>query len=272
MNTISLLIAMSTVSIDFGWDYNPGGGINYIVQIEPKQLESIREGTVFDSDLPEVPGGIRRHQIVIGTNRLPHQGEPLPQMTSSPSAPSSGLTTPADPRYSNMAPPATSSPMQPPPAATSSLGPTLAPPASLPPSFTNSPPAATNSPTPAATSPTPAPTAPPSQFTEPFTPSRTFAPNRSDSSLNNQPAANNPAPASNPPPISSSQPMVTPKPTIDSTTAAELEKPWMPLMVTLMGLFASLGGNVFLGMVTWSQRVRFSELVTRLRSPERRPA
>jgi hypothetical protein len=33
-------------------------------------------------------------------------------------------------------------------------------------------------------------------------------------------------------------------------------KPWLPLIVTLFALFASLGGNVFLGWIAWDSRQR----------------
>jgi hypothetical protein len=43
------------------------------------------------------------------------------------------------------------------------------------------------------------------------------------------------------------------------------ERPWWPLTLCLLGLFASLGGNVFLGWITADQRGKYRDLVQRLR-------
>jgi hypothetical protein len=42
----------------------------------------------------------------------------------------------------------------------------------------------------------------------------------------------------------------------------EPDKPWLPLTLILFGLFASLGGNVFLGWITWDTRSRYRALLT----------
>ncbi len=38
-------------------------------------------------------------------------------------------------------------------------------------------------------------------------------------------------------------------------------KPWLPLTLTLLALFASLGGNFFLGWITWDTRSRYRALL-----------
>ena len=47
--------------------------------------------------------------------------------------------------------------------------------------------------------------------------------------------------------------------------AEPAERPWFFLTMTLFALFASLGGNLFLGWVTWDIRLRFRELLIRAR-------
>lgn len=45
-------------------------------------------------------------------------------------------------------------------------------------------------------------------------------------------------------------------PTEPETVAKQAEKPWLALMLTVIGLFASLGTNVYLGWISWGLRRR----------------
>ena len=47
-----------------------------------------------------------------------------------------------------------------------------------------------------------------------------------------------------------------PKPAPPPAAPVEPAKPWLPLTLTLLGLFASLGANVFLGWIAWGFRQR----------------
>jgi hypothetical protein len=47
-------------------------------------------------------------------------------------------------------------------------------------------------------------------------------------------------------------------PGVETATAA---RPWLPLWLTIVALFASLGGNLFLGWVTWDARSRYRSLL-----------
>jgi len=42
----------------------------------------------------------------------------------------------------------------------------------------------------------------------------------------------------------------------------EPAKPWLPLTVALLVLFASLGGNLFMGWITWDARCRYRALLS----------
>lgn len=44
------------------------------------------------------------------------------------------------------------------------------------------------------------------------------------------------------------------------------ERPWGPLLAAVTALFASFGGNLFLGWTTWGLRTRYRQLVTRVRN------
>ncbi len=39
------------------------------------------------------------------------------------------------------------------------------------------------------------------------------------------------------------------------------ERPWLPLWLTVLALFASLGGNLFLAWITWDARSRYRSLL-----------
>jgi hypothetical protein len=47
-----------------------------------------------------------------------------------------------------------------------------------------------------------------------------------------------------------------PKPVPPPAAPVAPAKPWLPLWLTLLGLFASLGANVFLGWIAWDFRRR----------------
>jgi hypothetical protein len=46
-------------------------------------------------------------------------------------------------------------------------------------------------------------------------------------------------------------------------TGAEVapSKPWLPLVMTMLVLFASMGGNLYLGLIAWDARHHYRKLV-----------
>ncbi|HWA97871.1 MAG TPA: hypothetical protein VG713_05240 [Pirellulales bacterium] len=192
MNSAALLIALSTVGIDYGWEPVEGGGIEYIVRIDERMFESMRRGGVVSSDLPPVAGGIRGYRVVVGDVPLPHEGEPLPQVQPQPSA--------------------------------AEAGPVLAPPQG-------------NSATPAATPEPPKTFVPPTESVA-NAPTKVIAPK-----------------------LSVDEP-TSPSDVLPKKQEANSDHPWVPLMLTLLGLFASVGGNVYLAVVTWGQRSRFARMLS----------
>jgi hypothetical protein len=75
---LALCASMAAVGVDYGWQPVAGGGIEYIIQIEPQMLDSLRAGQDIFSDLPRTASNIRTYRITSGTGPLPHHGEPLP--------------------------------------------------------------------------------------------------------------------------------------------------------------------------------------------------
>ncbi len=73
-----LLLAAAAVGVDTGWTKLDSGGYEYIIQIPPEQLDALRAGSEFGSDLPADTGAIRSYRIVVGTGPLVNQGVPLP--------------------------------------------------------------------------------------------------------------------------------------------------------------------------------------------------
>lgn len=75
MNSAIVLIAMSVVGVDYGWEDTANGEQEYIIQLEPELLDKLRDGEVVTSEvLPEVKG-VRRFRIQVGTGALP-RGNP----------------------------------------------------------------------------------------------------------------------------------------------------------------------------------------------------
>jgi hypothetical protein len=74
-----LLLAAAGVGVDFGWQPIAGGGVEYIIQIEPELLESLASGRAdIVSEIPPFLRGVRSYRITVGTGPLPHHGEPPP--------------------------------------------------------------------------------------------------------------------------------------------------------------------------------------------------
>jgi hypothetical protein len=75
-----LIFCLSAVAmgVDYGWQPVAGGGIEYIIQIEPALLDSLKDGRDVFSDLPSSVSNVRRYRITVGSGRLPHHGEPPP--------------------------------------------------------------------------------------------------------------------------------------------------------------------------------------------------
>lgn len=73
-----ICLSAAALGVDYGWQPVAGGGIEYIIQIEPELLDSLKAGHDLFSDLPPAMRNIRSYRITVGAGRLPHHGEPPP--------------------------------------------------------------------------------------------------------------------------------------------------------------------------------------------------
>lgn len=97
MNAIALLLATSAVGVDVGWQPAEGGGLEYIIQIEPQLLEVLKNGKDLTSEVP--PGlNVRRYRITVGSAALPQQGErpPAAAIAAEPPFPPAKKEAPAE--------------------------------------------------------------------------------------------------------------------------------------------------------------------------------
>lgn len=109
MNGAALVLALATLGVDFGWQLDSKGQLEYIIQISPSQYESLRnDPTGVSSQLPEeVMRSIKnfrtlKFRIVVGDNQLPR--DPIPSDGLAPEARSSeigSLSLPPPPSSDN---------------------------------------------------------------------------------------------------------------------------------------------------------------------------
>ena len=78
MNGVLAMVAATALAIDVGWEPLPNGGFEYIIQIEPQTLESMKRGQDIFSQLPAAVRGMARYRITVGDGAVPHEGEALP--------------------------------------------------------------------------------------------------------------------------------------------------------------------------------------------------
>jgi hypothetical protein len=175
MHTLLLCLATVAVGVDVGWQRMPNGGMEYIIQLDPQSLESLRDGQPIQSDLHPKAGEVRSYRIVVGKNPLPRE-----------------------------------TPLAPPPAKTAELK--LSAPQEVKPEAPRSLPADSGG---------AARLGQPTSYVEPgaIRPADKAAERSTEKTVETQPE----------------QPA----------------KPWMALYGTLLGLFASIGANVFLGWIAW---------------------
>ena len=53
--------------------------MQYIIQLDPETLQSLREGAEIESDIPPSAGEVRSYKILMGTKQLPRETPPAPK-------------------------------------------------------------------------------------------------------------------------------------------------------------------------------------------------
>ncbi len=80
MNAWVFLLVPATLGVDYGWERKPDGTIEYVIQIEPEAVESMKTGTELISDLPPQLRNIRTYKIKVGRDRLPNHNQLPPEL------------------------------------------------------------------------------------------------------------------------------------------------------------------------------------------------
>jgi len=71
-----ICVAVVMLGIDVGWQRLPDGGLEYIIQIQPHILETLKAGSPIASDIPPHLRDVRSYRIVVGTASLPRESLP----------------------------------------------------------------------------------------------------------------------------------------------------------------------------------------------------
>ena len=71
MNAVMLMLAMAASGVVAGRRDLPGGGFEYVIQIEPQLLDSQPGGVLVSSDIPPGLRGARRCRVIVGEGPLP---------------------------------------------------------------------------------------------------------------------------------------------------------------------------------------------------------
>ena len=108
MNSVSLALVTLVLGIDVGWQPLDGGGLEYIIQIEPQLLSTLREGQDIVSDLPPALEGVKTCRVTVGTGRVPRVANcPTSSATASASPQSITANQPFNQGVLNLPPPPT---------------------------------------------------------------------------------------------------------------------------------------------------------------------
>ena len=99
MSPIALFMAVALMGAEVGWRPLPEGGVEYIIEISPDALDSLRsEQAAIQSDtLPDVRREIRSFRIIVGnkklTRELPLRPTPAAEPPAQPVQSASGAST-----------------------------------------------------------------------------------------------------------------------------------------------------------------------------------
>lgn len=84
MASTVLCLMTLTLGMDAGWRQLPDGGMEYIIQIEPDLLDTLRSGSEIISDIPPNLKDLRSYRIRVGTGKLPRDVPIEPPAEQSP--------------------------------------------------------------------------------------------------------------------------------------------------------------------------------------------
>lgn len=84
MHGIALLLAAASVGVDYGWQPDADGVMEYIIQVEPELISALQKGEAIISEIHPDARGVRRFRIQIGTAPLPRISPPAAPVTALP--------------------------------------------------------------------------------------------------------------------------------------------------------------------------------------------
>ena len=73
--SLFLVVAVAALGSDYGWQPLPGGGVEYIIQIDPHVVDRLKEGIDIISDVPAEVRNIRTCRFTVGSGKLPRISE-----------------------------------------------------------------------------------------------------------------------------------------------------------------------------------------------------
>ena len=249
MNSLMLAVAAASLSLDVGWQPVPEGGVEYIIQIEPQLLESLKRQDVW-SDVP--PGlDIRRYRITVGNETLPRQQPPPsepprsepPPIAAAP--PNAATISPSDEKPA--------SPVEAPKENTFDEPPDRYPPSDEAGSAPKIEPAPSEK----------------SRFDQAGAlPDEADAPRKLEPQPDSDPLGGRATSYNEPGETREAKKPLgqVAQQSISSEAGTETEPPpWLPLVFTALALFLSLSANVYLVWIAWGARHRYRALLDRFR-------
>jgi len=76
-----LFFAIAATGVDHGWQPLPYGGVEYLIQIEPELIDTVKRDGIA-SDIPPHLKDVRSYRITIGREKLPRTGSTKKPLTT----------------------------------------------------------------------------------------------------------------------------------------------------------------------------------------------
>lgn len=226
MFTHVLCLCTAVVGIDVGWQPLDEGGTEYIIQLDPQSLEALKAGVPIESDILPGAGDVRSFKFYLGDEKPRRIASTKPAQTRQANAAYSERTPQSNP-FDSADGSAGKLPNQ------QSLELPGRQAGRLPSQQTAA-----------------MPDRPETESQKDPLP-RALGPDPTAKALTAQAGFNEPANSAR------SEPAAQPR---SQANREEAGKPWMPLVLVSLALFASLGGNAYLGWLFADLRGRYKKL------------
>ena len=94
MHGLALLLAAASVGVDYGWQPDADGVMEYIIQIEPELITALQKGEAIISEVHPDATGVRRFRIQIGNGPLPRISKPTSPLVAPEQLPAKQAVAP----------------------------------------------------------------------------------------------------------------------------------------------------------------------------------